>query len=265
MTAKLLWRLVIKNVMEVLEYRSAYFIYQISNVAGPTISLLVWLTVSEQGVRLPYTRSQFVTYYVLLSIVVILTSPRLAEWLADRIRLGDISPWLLRPAPFILGDIANVVGERVVKVPLLVALVGVVARWFRTDLHLPAAPHVWLLFGTSLLLAATVAFLIDFVLGSLAFWIADVHGLIRVKTLVGGFLAGEFLPLALFPRSSAGFLEAQPFRYTVSFPLEVLTGNLSAPALLRGFMWQATYCILFWGVYRLVWHFGVRAYSAAGT
>ncbi len=39
-----------------LEYRGAFLIYMIGNIAVPIISLLVWLTVSEQGVALPLDR-----------------------------------------------------------------------------------------------------------------------------------------------------------------------------------------------------------------
>jgi len=82
--------------------------------------------------------------------------------------------------------------------------------------------------------------------------------------LVGAFLAGQFVPLALFPPSMAGFLEVQPFRYTLSFPLEVLTGSLAPDALARGFAWQAGYLLGLSALYRLIWHYGLRAYAASG-
>jgi ABC-2 type transport system permease protein len=265
MTARLLWRLVAINVMMTLEYRGAFLIYMITTVASPVISLLVWLTVEEQGVRLPYDRGQFVTYFLLLSVVSMLTGVWLAEFLAETIRLGGLSRWLVRPAPYIADQIGNNVGEKIVKLPLLLPLVVVVALFFREDLRLPADPRAWLLFALCLPLAAAVAFLLDMIIGSLAFWMDDVQGLVRIKVLVGALLAGRFVPLALFPPALAGFLEAQPFRYTLSFPLEVLTGSLTPDALVRGFAWQVAYCIGFWACYRLLWHFGLRAYSASGA
>jgi ABC-2 type transport system permease protein len=143
--------------------------------------------------------------------------------------------------------------------------VGLLALFFRADLRLPANPGTWLLFTLSLPMAAAVAFLLDFVIGSLAFWIDDVRGLVRVKMLVGAFLAGQFVPLALFPPSLAGFLEVQPFRYTLSFPLEVLTGSLTPAALARGFAWQAGYLLGLSALYRLIWRNGLRAYAASGA
>jgi len=139
-----------------------------------------------------------------------------------------------------------------------------VALAFRADLRLPADPRAWLLFAVCLPPAAAIAFLLDFVTGSLAFWIQDVKGLVRVKNLVGAFLAGQFVPLALFPPSFFPLLEALPFRYTLSFPLEVLTGSLSIEATARGLLWQTGYCLGLWACYRVVWRFGLKSYTAPG-
>lgn len=252
------------SVMLTLEYRGAFFIYMVNVVATPLISLLIWLTVSEQGVALPYDRGQFVTYYVLLSVVSMLTNTWLAVYLAQDIRRGGLSAWLLRPVPQSLRYIGNNIGEKVIKLPLLLPLVGLVALAFRADLRLPADPLAWLLFALSLPLAAALAFLLDVAIASLAFWIQDVRGLIRVRDLVGAFLAGRFVPLALFPASLSGLLEAQPFRYTLSFPLEVLTGALSGEATARGFLWQGGYCLGVWACCRVLWRLGLKTYTAPG-
>ena len=253
------------NVMMTLEYRGAFAVLMFNTVAGPVVSLMVWLAVSDQGVRLPYDRSQLVTYFVLLSVVRMLTGTWLAPYVAEEIRLGHLSPLLLRPAPYVASYLGNNIGEKVIKLPLLLPMVAALALAFRSDLRLPADPLVWLLFGLSLPLAAALAFLLDFAVGSLAFWLEDVEGLVRLKTLVGALLAGELVPLALFPIGLAGFLEAQPFRYTLSFPLEVLSGALPGPALARGFAWQLAYCAGLWAAYRLLWRFGLRRYGATGA
>jgi len=262
---RILWRQVAINIVVTLEYRGAFFIYMINNVAVPVVSLLVWLTLGEQGVALPYNRGQFVTYYLLLSVVSLLTGVWLAPYLAENIRLGDLSPWLLRPAPYILRDIGNNVGEKIVKLPLLLPLVALVALAFRDDLRLPTDPRAWLLFALTVPLAATIAFLLDVVIGLLAFWLQDVRGLVRVRDLVATLLAGRFVPLALFPPGLKGLIDAQPFRYTLSFPLEVVTGRLSPQEISAGFAWQMGYCAAFYLCYRLLWRYGLRSYAAVGA
>ncbi len=265
MILRVIWRETLMSVMNTIEYRGAFLIYMINIVAGPLVSLLVWLTVAGQGVALPYDRGQFVTYYVLLSVVSMLTSTWAGGFLASNIRMGTLSPKLLRPVTPLAGYIGNNLGEKIIKLPLLLPLSMLVAAAFRDDLRLPADPRAWLLAAISVPLAAAIAFLLDVVLCSLAFWMDDVWGLLRLKALVGAFLAGQFVPLALFPPELSGFLQAQPFRYTLSFPLEILTGGLSMSDITRGFAWQVAYCAGLWAGYRVEWHFGLRTYGATGA
>lgn len=262
---RVLRRLVLMYAMVTAEYRGGFFVYMLERVLVPVISLLVWLTVGEQGVGLPYSRSQFVTYFLLVSVVSMLTSTWLGEFVARNIRQGELSPWLLRPVPFSAQYVGNNVGEKLVKVPLLLPLVALAALAFRAEFEMPADLGAWLLFLLSLPMAAAVSFLLEFLVGSLAFWIQDVDGLVRAKAVIGSFLAGQFIPLALFPDWLSGFLVVQPFRYTLSFPLEILTGALSRSELVWGFTLQTAYCFGLWACYRLVWRYGLPAYSAAGA
>jgi ABC-2 type transport system permease protein len=263
-TLRLLNRMVGSNVSMTLAYRGAFFVLMLATVISPLISLLVWLTVTEHSRSLPLDRSQFVTYYVLLGVTAMLTSSWIAPYVSRDIRLGQLSPWLLRPAPVMFGAIANNLGEKVVKLPLIAPLVALTGLLFWPDLRPPTDPAAWALYLLCLPLAAATAFLLDYVLGSLAFWVNDVVGLHRVKELLSAFLAGRYVPLALFPAWAGGALEAQPFRYTLSFPLEVLTGALGPDALARGFAWQLGYPLGLALLCRLLWRYGLRTYSASG-
>ena len=264
MKARLLYRWTAANVQMTLADRGGFFLLMAYTVMGPLISLLIWLTVAEQGIPLPYDRSQFVTYYTLLGPTSMLTATWIAFYIAERIRLGGLSRDLVRPAPAILDSIGNNLGEKAIKLVLIAPLVAAMALLFWRDLRPPTDPVAWLLFLLCLPIAAFVNFMLDYVVGSLAFWVQDVMGIVRVKELMAAFLAGRFVPLALVPPDLKPWLEAQPLRYTLSFPLEVLTGALDGPALLRGFAWQLFYCALLVALHKLVWRLGLRGYAASG-
>jgi ABC-2 type transport system permease protein len=262
--ARVLWRLTVKNLALTLYYRGAFLVLMLATTISPLITLLIWRTVIDHGVRLPLDRSQLVTYYLLLGLVSMLTEAWMAPYLADEIRLGQISATLLRPAPAVLDALANNLGEKLVKLPLLLPLLLAVALLFRDDLRLPTDPAAWLLFLLCLPLALTINFQIDYLIGMLGFWLDDVGGLVRVLRLVRDFLSGRLVPLALFPAALAPLLEAQPFRYTLSFPLEVVTGALGPSALLRGFAWQVAWVAALVVCHGLVWRRGLRRYGASG-
>lgn len=261
----MLRRLVAIDIQNTLEYRGEFVVYMVGIAASSVVSLLVWLAVSDAGAGLPLDRSELVTYYVLLALVSLVTSSWLSVWLAQTIRLGQLSSWLLRPAPYALSQVANNIGEKAVKALILLPITGLIGYWFREDLRLPSDPLLWLVFLVVLPMTAGVAFLIDYLIGSLAFWVEDVAALSRVRTLVATFLSGQVVPLALFPEWARTFLDLQPFRYTLSFPLEVLTGSLSPPRLAVGVALQAGYCAGLCLVCRAVWRRGLRSYSAVGA
>ena len=263
--ARLLWRLVRMNVMLTLEYRVGFLLSMTTLVLNPAIALLVWLAVDEAGGQLPYSREEFVTYFVLMGLASLATQTWTAEYVQEDIKEGYLNRSLVRPAPNVLHYVANNLGEKVVKLVLLAPPLFVLAFLFRDALRLPTALLPWLLFLGSLILAATLAFLLDYLTGSLAFWLQDTGGLRSLFRLAANLLSGRLVPLAFFPSALAGLLAVQPFRFLLSFPLELLTGSLPAEAIAQGFSWQGAYVLAALLGYRLVWRFGLRAYAASGA
>ena len=58
---------------------------------------------------------------------------------------------------------------------------------------------------------------------------------------------------------------ALPFRWMVSFPVELLLGRLTVWATLEGFAAQGAWIVVAYGLFTLLWRKGVARYSAVGT
>jgi ABC-2 type transport system permease protein len=61
------------------------------------------------------------------------------------------------------------------------------------------------------------------------------------------------------------FVNLQPFRFTLSFSLELVVGDLSGRELLIGMALQLLYPVLTVIVARRLWRCGLRNYSAVGA
>ena len=253
------------NMMGELEYRVAFLIWVVEDVLGALISLGVWLAVLEHSERLPLDRAQLVTYFLAQGLVASCTNAWLIYFVPEEIRDGHLSQKLLRPVPPMAHWVANNLGEKALRLLLHVPVVCAVGACFHADLRLPGDGWTWVLAVIAVLLAAAVAFLLDLLIVLTAFWFQDVWGLNNAFRLGKRFLNGRLIPLALFPAWLAGAVEAQPFRYTLSFPLEVLTGSLTPDAVARGFAWQVGWVIGLYLLYRVQWRYGLRAYSAVGA
>jgi ABC-2 type transport system permease protein len=259
--ARVLRILVIREVTIILHYRWWLAFLQLSNIIAPAISLLVWRGAIAHGATPPVTETFLTTYLVLVSIVSMLTSSWTSFFLAESIRLGGLSSWLIRPCSTHLNGIANNLGEKIVKLCLLVPLVSVLGIIFRSEVDLPTAPMKWLIFSISLLAAGAMTYSLDIVIGSLAFWFEDVSAINRLRYLLSGILSGAVIPLALLPAGLREYLDAQPFRFMVSFPLEVLLGHPSR----SGFALQFGWFVTFVGAAVIVWRVGLRNYQGAGA
>ena len=256
--------LVARDVSTTMMYRGWLFMLQLGNLVVPVISLLVWQGALSLGAQLPVEREYLVTYFVLVSLVSMLTSSWTSGFLASSIRLGDLASWLVRPCSTHLNGLANNLAEKLVKLLLLVPMVAVLALLLHGQLGLPTNPLRWLGFLISVAMAAGITFSLDILVGSLAFWFEDVSGFDRARELAARVLSGGIVPLALLPAALQGVLAVQPFRFMLSFPLEVLLGTVSG-SLLTGFAWQAGWFVVFAGGAAVTWRVGLRGYQASGA
>lgn len=254
--------LVSRDIQVTLTYRAWLFWLLLGNLPVPVISLLVWQGAAALGAELPVAQEYLVTYFVLVALVSMLTSSWSAGFLADSIRLGDLASWLVRPCSTHLNGVANNIAEKIAKLVLMVPMVAVLALVMHRQVSLPTDPRRWFGFAVAILLGAVIMFAIDVLIGSLAFWVEEVSGLLRARNLVAGVLSGAVVPLALMPTVLQPALAVQPFRYTVSYPLEVLL--LPAPSG-AGFAFASGWAVALTAAAILVWRIGLRGYQAAGA
>lgn len=263
-TASVFLALLRQEIQMIAHYRWWLLAMQASVIMIPLISLLVWRGAIAYGEEPPVTRDYLTTYLVLVSLVTMLTSSWTARFLAESIRLGHLSAWLIRPCSTHLAAAANNVSEKIAKIITLLPLAAVVAMPFHDDIRLPTNPGRWLLFAWTLAMGATMAFSLDIIVGALAFWWQDVTAVDRLRQLVTLFLSGALIPLTVMPTAWGPFLEGQPFGYIVAFPIQTLLAT-SFTSLRIGLAVQAAWALLSLGAARVVWIRGLRRYSGAGA
>jgi len=262
---RVLRRMTAADIAQQSVYRGAWVIFMAANICVPIISLLIWRTAIANGARLPVDERFVTTYFVLLSFVTMATSSWLTGFLANDIRLGKLSSWMVRPASLLVGFVANNLSEKFLKLFALAPMIGILWWIFRDSMTIAAGPGRWAVFAVSVVLGAILVFTIDILIASLAFWMDDVAALAQARLIIASVLSGAVVPLALMPDWSRGFVDNQPFRYTVSFPVEIVAGNLTGSQLLVGLAIQFGYVLGFGVIARLVWAAGLRAYSAVGA
>jgi ABC-2 type transport system permease protein len=120
---------------------------------------------------------------------------------------------------------------------------------------------VWQVLGffTALILGGILVYCFWLIVSSVAFWVIRLNDFVMVFQAI--YAAGRW-PVGIYPdwlRIGLTFLV--PVAFAVTVPAEALTGRLTPIALLGAFGMT----VLFAGLARLIWSFGVRHYSGASA
>lgn len=248
-----------------LQYRVAMVIWLIGLVIEPVVYLVVWSTVARSGGGTVggFAPADFAAYFIASMVVNHLTFTW-HMWEYDyRIREGLFSPLLLRPLHPIHADIAENFSYKlitlIVVIPTAAALVAIFQPAFN--------PQPWslLLFLPALTMAFFIQFLLGWALAMAAFWTTRISAINEMYFLGKLFLAGQLAPLALLPAALQTAATILPFRWMLSFPIEVGLGRLPLQSGLWGLAAQAAWILLSILAVKVVWRAGIKRYSAFGA
>ena len=145
----------------------------------------------------------------------------------------------------------------------MLAIAGILALAF----HPTLSPLLWssALAVPALLLALLIRFLVEWTLAQAAFWTTRVTAINQTYFVLMLFLSGQLAPLTLYPGWIQSVATILPFRWMISFPLQLLLDQLTLNQALVGLSVQALWVLISYVLFRVVWRAGVRVYSAVGA
>ena len=236
-------------------------------VLGPVLVFFfirynLWAAVyGLQGVKTlqGYSFGQMLAYQVWVMVIGFLGLGYNGMNLAEDIRLGRISAYLIYPFGFWQFHAGSFLAFEAIQ--LLVAAVTItlvaLAGW------VSLAP--WnLLHGTLLTLCVGLFwFQVCFLIGILSFWLEETWVLRVMMVMVCQFLSGAMLPLELFPAWLRATLAWLPFPYLTYVPVKVFMGEYGQP-LSTAYAAILAWALLAFALSQFMWRRGLRAYTAAG-
>jgi ABC-2 type transport system permease protein len=251
------------NWAGVIEYRASILIYMLS-ASSSLVSLAVWLSLAADGPVGSYTSTDFVAYYLAVIFVRQLSGSWVVYDLDHQIREGALSQKLLKPINPIHDLIAVNMADKLFRLPLVLTMV-VVAAILVPGVHYDLSLINLVFFILSLALTWLSIFLAQYCIGLLSFWISHALAVNDLWFGIRMMLSGNLAPLDLFPAPIPQLSVYLPFRYTLSFPVEILLGRVGGDQLWLGFAVQGVWLLASVGLYQVLWVRGLREYSAFGA
>jgi len=250
-----------------LEYRLNFLISLISAAYPIFIQTFLWTAIyqsTSQEVVYGFTYRQMIAYTFLAGLVNRLVRTGFEYEIMDDIKSGKYSKFLVQPLGYFPYRLCSYYGNKlpgqVMILAIMVAiLIGLKVFW-GIDTQLAAI----LAFLGTLVLAATLNFLIFYCLSAMGFWIVETGFLFEGIRIVTILLSGGIFPLEVFGEQFVRVMNLLPFKYTVAFPISVLNGNISPQQVLQGLLIQLLWIAITYALAHVIWRKGGQRYVAVG-
>ena len=212
-----------------------------------------------------YNYRNMVAYYLLAMLGRAFSSmPGLASGIARQVRDGTIKKFLTQPVDLLGYLFWHRIAHKLVYYVVAAGPFALVFWLCRS--YFPGWPDPWTLiaFLASLIMAFLLGFLIESLLGLIAFWFLEVSSLLFIYMMFNYFLSGHMIPLDFFPDEYQWAINLLPFKYLAFVPPAIMLGRYTHPELVQLLLIEFLWIVGLVVANRVAFHYGVKRYSAFG-
>lgn len=209
--------------------------------------------------------SEIVTYYLVITIIGQIVSPHIDWDVVNDINKGTLSFYLVRPYKYFLQLFIQEIPWKLITYIINIFPLTLFIIFYKKYLFLPSISISKIVFVILLCIASyLLMFLIEFTLGSLAFWITEIRALIRTLYMTLDLFSGRLFPLVLMPQVLTTLGKYLPFQYLWYYPTMIILDKQDLIdarfGILIVFFWIAIIGILLF----IIWKKGIKSYSSYG-
>lgn len=211
-----------------LTYRLNFVLWRLRTILQFLLTYYIWWSVfSTQDQIFGYNESSMLTYILMITLIRAVVLSSRANDVMNKINDGSISNFLVKPIGLFKFFIAQDFADKLLNSAFMIAEISLIIFFFKPAVFLQNNIENILLLITCLFLAAILWFLINIIIGLMAFWVENSWGpLFLLMIFMEGFGGGLF-PLDILPKSIFNLLMLTPFPYLVYFPAKIYLGDFS--------------------------------------
>lgn len=265
------WYILRTSIEERLTYRGDFALRTLFQFLPIVTQIFLWgaiFNVHGSTQRDPiagYTYQGIIAYYLLTMLGRAFSSmPGLASGIARDVRDGTIKKYLTQPIDMLEYLACYRIAHKLVYYVVAAGPFALVFWLCRG--YFPGWPDAPTLaaFAASLVLSFLVGFLLEALIGMIAFWFLEVSSLLFIYMMLNYFLSGHMLPLDLLGPTVNGVIQWLPFKYLAYLPAAIFLGRYSGEQLALELGMEVLWVAGLFVACRLAFARGVRRYSAYG-
>ncbi|NOX53814.1 MAG: ABC transporter permease [Planctomycetes bacterium] len=267
------WCILKTCIEERLVYRADFAFATLMRFLPIVTQIFLWGAIYGVGTSQPYARlngysySNMVAYYLLAMVGRAFSSmPGLATGIARDVRDGTIKKYLTQPIDMLGYLFWHRVAHKLVYYCVATGpfvLVFYLCRHYFEGWPDRATVAAW---GASLIMAFLLGFLMESLIGLIAFWFLEVSSLIFIYMMINYFLSGHMIPLDWLGRFGQA-VQFLPFKYLAYVPAAIMLqrdGYLLGDGLELQLAVGAAWIVVLLVANRIAFARGVRRYGAFG-
>ena len=267
------WYILKTSIEERLVYRADFAFATLIRFLPIVTQIFLWGAIYAVGTQDAhekmngYSYGNMVAYYLLAMVGRAFSSmPGLASGVAREVRDGTVKKYLTQPIDMLGYLFWYRIAHKLVYYAIAAgpfALVFYLCRRYFDGWPDPWTVAAWV---ASLFMAFLIGFLIEAIIGLIAFWFLEVSSLIFIYMMINYFLSGHMIPLdwlGVFGDAVSNL----PFKYLAYVPAAIMLqrdgyrlGDGLELQLAIGLLW----IVLLFVLSRIVFARGVRRYGAFG-
>lgn len=241
--------LIFKNsISESLIYRTSVFLMFVSQLISTSVLILLWSAIySEGGFIGDYSLTSLIQYYILVGMINFIIQGVDVSWrVAEEIKMGKVTNYILKPLNYYLNVLAVVTGKSLMNLIITAAVIFPVIYFggYFEGIGL-SFPKVFY-FILSMIIAFGLFVTYSYIVALYTFWAGDVRGMNYVMKLIAAFFSGAIIPLNLLPQSFNSANDWMPFKSMAWVPVTILTDKITPGfmTLLPGVIWAVILLLL---------------------
>lgn len=256
------------NIKILFQYKRTFFlsmaIFPLAQLVDMALFTSIYRYNGTDSIK-GYSLSQMVWYFTTTYIVWNFVWNNTVGRLSRRILNGTLAMDLLRPMSLFRLELADMTARRVSGtllelIPTLVLESIIFPPVFMTGGTLL---RFFIIGGT----AGMIYFLMNFLMGLLAFIVKNTSSLDDLKYLVILFLGGQMIPMEFFPDWVNRIADFTPFKYVMYWPIQFFLNREQTQDpmfLLRILLIQLAWCAGLYVLCKLCWRASVKKFCSVG-
>jgi len=250
-----------------LEYRANFLLSLISAAYPIFIQTFMWTAIyrnSAEAVVYGYTYRQMIAYTFLAGLVARIVHTGFEYDIMEDIKNGKYSQFLVQPVGYFAYRLSSFLGHKAPNLGMILIILALVLAGLKAVWGVSLGLSSSLIFLVTLVLAVVLNFLIFYCFSAVAFWIVEIGFLFAGIRIVTILLGGGIFPLEVFGVRLLQVINWLPFKYTISYPINVLNGKIPPGEAAQGMLIQCFWIAACYLLSNVLWRWGGRRYVAVG-